>query len=197
MSAFKKSPFVSEEEYFALSEASDRRLEYMGGLVHAMQYPGLDHEMIAGNVFGALQQHLRTHASRVFQSTTRVRIAPPNFIFHYYPDVTVICGTKQSNERFRENPVLMVEVLSPSTTNTDRREKLFVCQDSESVQHYVIIAQDKKEITIYRRIPPPEGWEVEILTEDADILRAPDLGFEMTLAEVYEKVDFPSQPPEP
>ncbi len=192
MSALRKPALVSEEEYFAITDASELRQEYVNGQVCAMADPSDAHETISGNVFGPLHQHLRKHPCRVFSGNKRVRVAFLNRAFHYYPDVMVICDPKNGDSRFKENPVLVIEVLSPSTENTDIREKMFAYLNTESVKHYVIIAQEKKEIIVYRRVPPPDGWEVETLTEDADILRVPDLGFSMTLADVYEKVEFAS-----
>ena len=63
---------------------------------------------------------------------------------------------------------------------------MFAYLNTLSVLHYVIIAQEKMEVTIYRRTTPPEGWEIETLDKTADLLRLPDLGFEMSVADVYE-----------
>lgn len=190
MSALKKPALVSEEEYFATAESSDSRFEYVEGQICAMAEPSDAHEAIAGNVFSELHQHLRKHPCNVFKGNKRVRVEFLNRAFYYYPDVMVICDKKPGDERFKTNPVLVVEVLSPSTENTDIREKMFAYLNSESVKHYVIIAQDRKEVIVYRRVPPPDGWEVETLTSDADVLRVPDLGFEMSLADIYTKVEF-------
>ena len=192
MSALRKPALVSEEEYFAITDASEFRHEFVNGQVCAMAEPSDNHEIIAGNVFGSLHSHLRKHPCRVFSGNKRVRVAFLNRAFHYYPDVMVICDPNGSDDRFKENPVLVVEVLSPSTESTDIREKMFAYLNTESVKHYVIIAQDKKEIIVYRRVPPPDGWEVETLTENDDVLRVPDLNFELRLADVYEKVEFSS-----
>lgn len=192
MSALRKPALASEEEYFATAEASEWRYEYVEGRICAMADPSDAHEAIAGNVFSELNRHLRKHPCNVFKGNKRLRVEFLNRGFYYYPDVMVICEKKQGDERFKENPTLVIEVLSPSTENTDIREKMFAYLNSESVNHYVIIAQDKKEITVYRRVPPPDGWEVETLTLDADVLRVPDLDFTMPLTEVYEKVEMPA-----
>ena len=187
MTVIHRPALISEEEYLSSPAYEDWRYEYVGGKVVAMAEPSDRHEIISGNVFGALHQHLRKHPCQVFHGNKRVRTGFLNRAFHYYPDVMVICQTEQPDPRFKEGPSLVVEVLSPTTENTDIREKMFAYLNTASVQHYVIVAQDKVEITIYRRVSAPENWEVEVLNEGGDILRLPDMAFQMSASDVYER----------
>lgn len=196
MSALRKLAPTPEEDYLAMPHVEGRRWEFVDGQVYAMSEPTDAHEQIAGNIFAALLNHLRKNKCRVFKGNKRVRIEFLNRIMHYYPDVMVICDPPSGEERYKENPALVVEVLSPSTEGTDIREKMFAYLNSQSVRHYVIIAQEKMEITIYRRTEPPAGWEVETLDKAADVLRLPDFGFEMKVADVYENAEPPPQRPE-
>ena len=186
MSALRKLAPVAEQEYLDLPCEEGRRWEFVDGQVCAMSEPTDAHEIIAGNVFAALVNHLRKHRCRVFKGNKRVRVEFLNRVMHYYPDVMVVCNPPSGEEQFKENPVLVVEVLSPSTEGTDIREKMFAYLNTQNVLHYVIIAQERMEVTIYRRTTPPEGWEIETLDKTADLLRLPDLGFEMSVADVYE-----------
>ena len=187
MTALLKATRVPEEEYLTSLLYDDWRYEYVDGRVVAMAEPSDRHEILAGNIFGAVQQHLRKHPCRVFKGSKRARVSFLNRAFYYYPDVMVICDHEQRDDRFKENPSFLVEVLSPTTENTDIREKMFAYLNTTSVLHYVIVAQDKMEVTVYRRIPEPGDWQVEVLTSATDVLRVPDLQFQMSLADLYEK----------
>lgn len=192
MSALRKYASVPEEHYLESPSYAEWRFEYVDGQVYAMADPSDEHELIALNIASALSRHLRNRKCKVFNGKKRVRLDFLNRTLHYYPDVMVVCEKEPPrDERFKENPVALFEVLSPSTEGTDIREKMFAYLNTASVNHYVIVAQDKVEITVYRRTEPPQGWEVETLTALSDVLRLPDLGFEMTVADVYEKIEFP------
>jgi Uma2 family endonuclease len=189
MSAVRKPALITEEEYLTNPRftESEWRFEYVDGQVYAMADPSDRHEKLAGNLFAALHRHLRGHRCTAFQGRRRVRTGFLNRAFHYYPDVMVVCEEPARDERYRENPILVVEVLSPSTEATDIREKMFAYLNTASINHYIIIAQEKIEVTVYRRVPQPDGWEVETLDQATDVLRVPDLGFEMSVADIYEK----------
>jgi len=197
MSALRKYDVLPEEQYLNSPSYGEWQFEYVDGQVYAMAEPTDEHELIALNIASALARHLRNRKCKVFNGKKRVRLDFLNRVFHYYPDVMVVCEKEPPrDDRFKENPVALFEVLSPSTEGTDIREKMFAYLNTASVNHYVIVAQNKVELTIYRRTEPPQGWEIESLTELTDVLRLPDLGFEMRVSEVYEKVEFPPQPPE-
>lgn len=197
MGVIRKHVSVPEEHYLESPAYAEWRFEYVDGQIYAMADPSDEHELIAGSIFARLFDHLRNRKCKVFNGKKRVRLDFLNRTLHYYPDVMVVCEKEPPrDERFKENPVALFEVLSPSTEGTDIREKMFAYLNTASVNHYVIVAQDKVEITVYRRTEPPQGWEVETLTALSDLLRLPDLGFEMTVAEVYEKIDFPPATPD-
>ncbi len=194
MSALRKFSTLPEEQYLNSPDYGEWQFEYVDGQVYAMAEPSDEHELIAGSIFARLFAHLRNRKCKVFNGKKRVRLGFLNRVFHYYPDVMVVCEKEPPrDDRFKEDPVALFEVLSPTTEGTDIREKMFAYLNTDSVNHYVIVAQDKMELTIYRRTEPPKGWEIETLTEPTDILRLPDLGFEMPVSEVYAKVEFPGQ----
>ena len=162
----KRQPeWVSEAAYLEQEAASPIRHEYVGGLVYAMTGASLRHNLIALNVAVLLRSHLRGTPCRVFMSDAKVRIAQQNA--YYYPDVTVSCAkTLQSLkgvESVVDAPKLIVEVISPSTEGIDRREKLLAYRTLQSLQEYVLIAQDRPEIEIHTRLSDT-AWEITTLT---------------------------------
>lgn len=183
MSAVRKLQWISEDEYLRAEESSELPNEFVDGQIIAMASPTDVHETIVLNIAAALNQHLRDHPCRPFAGKMKLRMRYLNRTAYYVPDVMVACDKAPRDRRFREHPALLVEVLSPSTEGTDIREKMFAYLTIEDLNHYVIAAQDRAEVTIYRRAP--DGWEVEVLTDAADTLRAPNLGFTMSVVEIY------------
>jgi Uma2 family endonuclease len=108
--------------------------------------------------------------------------------FFYYPDVMVGCDPADSNDYFLEKPSILFEVLSPSTESIDRREKLLAYQTIPSLGHYVIVAQEERRVEWLQR--EGNSWKVAVLTRPEDRLEFPAEGAALSLAEIYEGIDF-------
>jgi len=114
----------------------------------------------------------------------RLKIAEDDIF--YYPDILVTCDSSDNEKYFKTKPVVLAEVLSPSTERLDRREKFLSYQRLPSLEEYVMIAQEKREVTLFRKAA---DWKPEHLSGD-DILKVPSLRFEQSLADLYEDVSF-------
>ena len=188
---------LSVEEYLALEEKSEARHEYVAGYIFAMAGATDAHNVITMNVAARFRPHISRSGCRVYMVDMKVRVEAVDAF--YYPDVMVTCEAFAAKSVFKSKPILLVEVLSPGTELTDRREKLSAYFKLESLIEYVLISQDEKRVEIYRR---GERGKTEIL-----VLRANDeVRFEslpngtltLTMDDIYEDVIFalPSQPPE-
>lgn len=177
-------PSLSVDEYLAGEPASEIRHEFVDGEVHAMAGAGETHNLIAGNVFSLLHGAARGGPCRVFISDMRVRVAAWNAF--YYPDILVACEPSDTQPYFKESPCLIVEVLSPSTEGIDRREKLLAYRTLASLREYVLIAQDKRRVEVYRHAADG-AWSLEILGE-GDPLHLHCVSASLSLDEVYEDV---------
>ena len=82
------------------------------------------HEEIAGNLFAALHAHLRGRPCRVYSSNLKIRV-DDNF---YYSDLFVHCEISRGDPYYKTDPVLIVEVLSPTTQRYDRGDKRLAYQ---------------------------------------------------------------------
>src|SRR5262245_25786086 len=125
---------ISIEEYLEMEETSQEKHEYYRGEVFAMSGPKVQHNIIAGNVFGILVNKLKGKPCRPFSSDQRVHIEK-NTLFTY-PDISIICGeikTLNDDEWNALNPTMLIEVLSPSTKNYDRGEKFMLYRDIASL----------------------------------------------------------------
>ena len=115
-----------------------------------------------------------------------VKLRTPNGV-GYYPDVVVTCDDEVT-DLLIYNPCLIVEVLSDSTEDIDRGEKLFNYQKFSSLKMYVLVRQDKKFLEVYKR--NPDGtWQYSIFEENGK-LEFGCADFAMTLDEIYEDVLF-------
>jgi Uma2 family endonuclease len=183
---------LTVEEYLAGEKVSDIRHEYIAGQVFAMAGASEAHNLIAGNVHSRLRAHLRGTQCRAFISDMKVRIEAADTF--YYPDVAVTCDPEDKEAYFKTRPCLIVEVLSPHTAVTDRREKRLAYRKLKSLREYVLISQDEMLIEVYRRNAQGR-WEIEKLGPH-DELRFESLPvgvLTMTMREIYEDVSLPSE----
>ena len=145
---------TSVEDYLAGEKISPVKHEYVEGEVYAMAGSSDTHNMIAGDIYAALLVHLRNSKCQPFFGDIKVRVTSK---VYYYPDVLVSCEENPEDAHFRNSPILIIEVTSPSTKHIDRREKLLFYQQMPSVQEYAVIDQHKIKIEIHRR-QPNGGW---------------------------------------
>lgn len=170
---------ITPEEYLQGELCSDIRHEYVNGEVHAMVGASEAHNLIAGNLHSALHQHLRGTPCRVFMSDMKVRVGD---IF-YYPDVLVSCSEKDVHPYYKIEPILIIEVISPSTEIKDVLEKRIAYQSLASLQEYVLANQGKQEVKVYRRAE--NGWDLETFAEGEQV-RLASVNLEVPMEAVYE-----------
>ncbi|HPE58924.1 MAG: Uma2 family endonuclease [Thiothrix sp.] len=174
---------ISTEDYLTSERRSEIRHEYLDGYLYAMAGAGEKHNTISLNLAVALRPAARARGCKLFIADMKLRIQHLNRF--YYPDLLLTCDPADRHEFYKDTPCLLVEVLSPSTETTDRREKLMAYQSIPSLREYLMVAQDSRQIEIHRR----EGaqWRHIILTDD-DPVYLDCLGLELTMAAVYEDV---------
>lgn len=182
---------ISPEEYLESEKESEIKHEYLGGTVHAMSGASKQHNRIAGSIYRLLASKIGAGPCEPFIGDVKVHLKTAISEFFYYPDVVVGCDPEDNNEYYLENPAIIFEVLSPSTENIDRREKLLAYQSIESLEHYVIVSQEKMEIEWLHR--SGEGWKVSKLIRPADALEFSEQGATLLLSEIYEGIDFPAE----
>ena len=178
---------LSVEEYLAFERSSPARHEYVDGYVYAMSGPSRRHSRIAMNVGARLWAAARGGPCRVHQAEIKLRIGR-NF---YYPDGMVACGPEPDDPYVEDAPCLAVEVTSPSTARTDRREKATAYTALPSLGAYLVVDQGRRLVD--RHWHDDAGWHrVTLVGHGTIVLPCPALT--LTLDEIYEGVEFP--PPE-
>ena len=114
-------------------------------------------------------------------SDVKVKVAD---IF-FYPDLLISCSENKLSPYYETDPVVVIEVLSPSTEDKDRFYKRLVYQRLESLREYVLVEQDKMQVEVYRRID--EGWMLES-DSNGDVVSFESIGFTMPIEEIYADV---------
>lgn len=183
-------PYISPEAYLVAERAGEKKHEYYAGEIYAMAGASERHNMLAGNTFAALHSQLRRRACNVYPSDMRVKVSTLGF--YTYPDISVVCGAPQFEDSHRDtllNPVVIVEVLSPSTENYDRGRKFQMYRTLPSLVEYLLVAQDSIHIEHYTRQPDGRWLFFESDQPDA-IFRLDAIDCTLAAADVYEKVTF-------
>lgn len=174
---------MSVEEYLEFERDSEVRHEYVGGVAYAMTGGSGRHNRIAGKIYRRLADSAEGGPCRVYMSDMKVSI--PNRPF-YYPDVMVVCEKEPEHPYyFVEDPCLIVEVTSPNTENTDRREKLEAYKTLPTLMEYLIVSQDERKIERHFRDKNDEWWRAELTGEGSLPVPCP-LGARLSLEDVYE-----------
>jgi Uma2 family endonuclease len=179
---------ISVEDYLEGEKISPVKREYVYGEVYAMADTSDKHNRIALNIASKLDNHLGNSTCETFIGDIKVRISPN---VYYYPDVLVSGEENPENPYFRNQPILIVEVISPSTKEIDRREKLLFYQQMPSVQEYVIVEQEKMHVEIHRR--QPDGRWITYFYNDNDLdeqIEFESVGLKINLEEIYRRVKF-------
>jgi Uma2 family endonuclease len=193
MSALPKQKWTLEE-YFELETTSETKHEYFQGNIYAMSGGSLKHALIATNTSTALNVQLRKSACRVFQSDLRLQVTTLGY--YTYPDILVVCGEPKFYEGRTDtvtNPVLIVEVLSPSTESYDRGKKFQYYRTLDGLQEYVVISQDAAHIERFTRQPDGD-WLLHSADGLGDSLELLSVNCTLALSDVYDKVDFEDEP---
>ncbi len=183
MTALQKPLPMTVEEYLESEPLSDVRHEYLGGDVYAMAGATARHNIISLNIASSLRSQLRGGPCTTFIHDMKVRLQTRDDSYFYYPDVMVACDPADDDPLFRERPSVIVEVMSESTERLDRREKYFAYRTIPGLTQYILVDQQKYEVTSYLVHP---GEPSLVLTSPADQLPFPSIGAEIALADIYE-----------
>lgn len=150
------------EEYLRLEEYANVKHEYLKGVIHAMAGGTPEHGAIAMRAAAALVPQLRGRGRTVYSSDVRIRVAATGLLT--YPDLSVACSEREVDPvdpQALVDPMVVVEVLSPSTEAYARGEKLRHYQRIPSLREVLLVAHDRREVEIWRRLEDP--WEREVV----------------------------------
>lgn len=146
-------PRYSLAEYLEIEETSgDVKHEYVAGEIYAIAGGSPEHAALTNALALVIGGHLRGGPCRTYSSDLRLSIAALDVFT--YADLTVVCDPIErdpDSPTHVTNPSVVVEVLSPGTERYDREQKRLYYQQLESLQEYVLVAQDRRRIEVWRR----------------------------------------------
>ncbi len=181
---------MSVDEYLAFVEDSEEWYEYVDGEVRSMTGAKFDHFVIITNIIRRLSMLLEGKDCQVISSGMLVKAGATRLLA---PDLSVVCGEPitESNTRLLLNPLILVEVTSPTSINYDRGAKLEYYLDVSSLQAYLVVDQHRVLVELYTR--SDSGWHIQSYTnlEDAAPLEA--LGCRLPLREIYQNINFETE----
>ena len=193
MSAALPKQRYTLEEYLTLDKNSEQRYEYFAGEVVVMGGASLNHHRITRNIIRSLENALAEQGCEVLPADMRVKV--PKAFPYRYPDAVVVCGEPiiedMHGQEMLVNPILIIEVLSPTTEAYDRGAKFSAYQSIASFQEYLLIAQDRPHITQYVRQPHGKWLRSEVEGVHSTLSLCESLHCQLTLSDVFtERVDF-------
>ena len=178
---------LSPEEYLEWEDRSEVRHEYIDGEVFAMAGSSDDHAAIVSNACVVLIPFVRKCGCRLFPQDVKAR--PKGLSRYYYPDLMVTCDERDKGDRYvKRHYKLIVEVLSDSTEAFDRGRKFEDYRRSESLEEYVLIAQDRISVDVFR-LNAAGRWELEGYGAGS-VVELVSVGARFAIEELYLDVEL-------
>lgn len=178
-------------DYLALEASSNVKHEYLDGQIYGMAGGTPEHAALAAAVIGILFAQLRGGRCRAHDADLRVRV--PETGLSTYPDVTVVCGPRETDPDDPNavvNPMLIVEVLSRSTEDYDRGDKFEHYKRIPTLQQYVLVSHREREIEVWTR-DAAAGWTRSVVRDDGRATLS-SIGAELGVRELYDAASEPS-----
>lgn len=190
--------YYTTEEYLTLEIDADERHEYIDGEICPMTGGTPNHNKICGNLSAALIFACKRQPYQVFIADQRVWI--PLKRIYTYPDVMVVGGELELQEGRKDtitNPLLIAEVLSASARSYDKDGKFAAYRTITNFQEYILIDQYRVQVEHYSKIDNSKSdskrWVFTEYTNLQEIIKLNSLPFEISIEDIYDKVNFESK----
>jgi Uma2 family endonuclease len=161
----------------------DSKFEFDGFHPVGMTGVSVAHSTIQANLMGLLFNRLRGHRCRAHGSDLKIQVSGRI----RYPDAFIVCSPLSPQTLVVHDPVVVFEILSPSTSDRDHFEKNLEYRDTPSITRYVMLEQSRRGATVFSR--ERDDWVGHVLTDGHD-LEMPEVGITLAMAELYEGVTF-------
>lgn len=183
--------FISSADYLTRELLANEKHEYLNGLVYPVNMAGAGdaHVKISLNAAALIKTHLRSSGCSTYISDMRVKVDAKDKAW-FYPDVMVTCDSEdRARDTIKHSPILIIEVLSPSTRDYDRGDKFAVYRQLASLQEYVLIDPNGYLVEIFR-LNAAKRWEL-FTYEGADtVVEFSSIRYYCVLHNLYEDIVF-------
>ncbi len=188
--AFKR---MTLDEFLVWSDGTETRYELIDGVPVAMAPSYGAHQIIASNLGRHIGNALDRRPPCHVRSEAGI-LKPNSFRSCFQADLAVTCTPHQHGQYATPDPVVIVEVLSRSTEEHDRKVKLPVYRAIPSVQEIVLIDSDFLFVEVHRRLDATR-WQSDLLVTAEDRLRLDSIAVEVPVSALYANVDLGPEPP--
>ncbi len=173
---------LTEEQYLEIERLAECKSEFHDGRMFAMSGGSLNHSLIATRMSALLDRQMPP-GCRTCNSDLRIKVSAAGL--YTYPDCSVICGEPEYFGRQKDvvlNPLLIVEVLSPSTEDYDRGKKFELYRTIGSFREYLVVHQDQVHVEHYSK-QDDGSWVLRDYAEGSFTIAR--LGVQISLADLY------------
>ena len=187
MSTIPAQTYLTPAEYLTWERKQPFKNEYHNGQIIAMSGASRAHNRITVDITIRLGNQLMNSACEVFASEMRVRTSPE--VSYFYPDIIVVCGEPRFEDDTFDtllNPIVVIEVLSPSTAAFDRGEKFEHYKQLASLQEYILVSQESVRVEHYQR--RGTHWIHNTLQHLEDTLSLASIECTLPLRAIYRRV---------
>jgi Uma2 family endonuclease len=193
----KTATVFTPEDYLNFERESDERHEFIDGGIYEMAGESLSHSRVCMNLAREIGNALKGKRCEPLSPNMKVRTSTASLFS--YPDLTIICGEPQFHDRKKDvlvNPQVIFEVLSPSTAEYDRTTKFQKHRmGNETLTDYVLVSQDKPFVEHF--VKQTDGnWIYRSYGLIDDTLNIETIECVLSLREIYDRVEFETQPDE-
>lgn len=187
----KTKSLFTPEDYLNFERQSDSRHEFIDGEVYQMAGESLSHSRVCVNLSGEVRNKLKGKSCEALSPNMKVRTSTASLFS--YPDLTIVCGEPQFHDRKKDvlvNPQVIFEVLSPSTEIYDRTTKFQKYRmGNETLTDYVLVSQDKPFVEHFTK-QADGNWIYRSYGEIKDVLRIETVECDLSLREIYDRIEF-------
>ncbi len=185
-------PVMTRDEFMAWALLQEGKFEFDGKRPVMMTYVSGEHAAICLNIYAALRPILAAQSAYLYGPESPITV-PGNAV--RCPDAAVTFSKVPRKTYLVPDPVIVFEVISPGTEQTDRIVKMREYKGVPSIRRYVIVETTSASLTVFSRNQAGEPWTANTVTADEDLV-LPELGATVPLNAFYEGVDLGSEPAE-
>jgi Uma2 family endonuclease len=179
---------MTTDQFLLWEERQELRYEFDGFRPRAMTGGTAAHSAIQRNLLVPLSNSLRDSPCQSYGSGLKIRVAERI----RYPEAFVVCTPVPPRSTVVTDPVVIFEVVSESSVTTDFAIKNAEYRATPSVQRYVVLQQTKAAAAVFSR--KGDDWVADLLSGEDAVLRMPEIGIEIPLAEIDRRVELEAEP---
>lgn len=186
-------PQITPQEYLEIERKAATKSEYYAGEMFGMAGASREHNLIAVNVLASIHRQFVGRPCEVYAGDMRVKVSASGL--YTYPDIIALCGKPIFDDLEADtllNPMVIIEVLSKSTEGYDRGAEFEHYRKLESLEEFILVAQNKCHVEQFVR-QPDRTWVLLETENRGEILKVRSIRCELSIAEIYDKV-MPLEP---